>query len=249
MMLKDYFLEINKKTVKKAAAKKASSKKTTSKKSTSKKTAAASKAAKLDVKFLTDRISSISPANVVVGPYKPIDQSGFSPEGADLIAYDNYCDALPELFNKYIPFELLKGAYFFIDNLSKASLADALGRVSTVKKINKFVETENTYSLPSFIVASCDDSYSLLDIKNDLVNYYISKSIESDSEFELMAIINYGIIVKDWSQGARSFIALETGEDTLMWLFVLMNEYLEIEREDSFDLRSYIKNEKVYNEY
>ncbi len=244
MMLKDYFLEINKKTVKKTAAKKAASKKTTSKKVTSK-----GSTEKIDIKYLTERISSISPSNIKVGPYKPIDQSGFSPEGADLIAYENYCEALPEIFNNYIPFELIKGAYFFVEELSKTSLAEVLNRVSTVKRINRFVESENSFNLPSFIVAGPPESYSLLDIKNDLTNYYISKSVESESEFEILAVINYGIIVKDWNHGARSFIALETAEDTLMWLFVLMNEYLDIEREESFDLRSYIKNEKVYNEY
>ncbi len=244
-MIKDYFLGINKKAVKKSTSKKA----TSTAKTGAKKTSAASRGGKLDVKFIMEKINSISPTHIGVEALKPIDQSGFSPEGSDFVAFERYCDALPELFKGYVPFELLRGAFFFQDKLTKVTLGETLGRVTTVKKINKFAENESTYSLPSFIVAGGAESYPLLDIKNDIVNYYISRSIESEAEFELMAIVNYGMVIKDWSQGSRSFTALETGEDTLMWFFVLMNEYLEIERDEDFDLRSYIKNEKAYNEY
>ena len=35
----------------------------------------------------------------------------------------------------------------------------------------------------------------------------------------------------------------------MMWFFILMNEYLDVEREDVFDIRKYVRTEKAYNEF
>ena len=61
-------------------------------------------------------------------------------------------------------------------------------------------------------------------------------------------ILHKGIVVKNWRE-RRSFIALETKEDTFMWFFILMNEYLDVKREQNIDFRKYVKKEVVYNEY
>ncbi len=150
--------------------------------------------------------------------------------------------------NGYIPFELIHGAFFNISDLKKNTIADALNRVSTIKKINRFSEEGNEFSVPCFIITAGSD-YPLLDIKNDVINYYISKGVEADSEFEIMMIFDQGIIIKDWHSGNRSYVGLETGEDTLMWFFILITEYLAIEREEDFDIRKYIRSDKAYNEF
>ena len=61
-------------------------------------------------------------------------------------------------------------------------------------------------------------------------------------------ILHKGIVVKNWRE-KRSFIALETNEDTFMWFFILMNEYLDVKKEHNIDFRKYVKKEVVYNEY
>jgi hypothetical protein len=117
-----------------------------------------------------------------------------------------------------------------------------------VKKLDHFVEEGGKFSIPSFIIANNKD-YKLADLKNDIMNYYISKNMAIESEFEIMMVHNEGLLIKDWNKGDHRYIGLETGEDTLMWFFILMNEYLDIEREDVFDPRNYIRSEKVYNEF
>ena len=136
-----------------------------------------------------------------------------------------------------------------VNDLNKSSLADVFGRVSTVKKINHFTEEAGSFSIPSFIIANSSPEYSLSEIKNDIMNYYMSKNISSESEFEIMMVYNTGLLIKDWSSGDHRFIGLETGEDTMMWFFILMNEYLDVEREESFDIRKYVRTEKSYNEF
>ncbi|HOP63086.1 MAG TPA: hypothetical protein PK358_12130 [Spirochaetota bacterium] len=241
-MLNNYFIELNKAVSKKSTSAKTAGKKTASKKSAGK------GAASFDSKLLIEKLDGIIPAGLKISEAKPIDSTGFSPEGADYIVYNEYCRDISTLFNGYIPFELIQGAFFAIPELKKNTLADALNRVVTVKKINRFSEEESEFSVPCFIVTGGAD-YSLPDLKNDVVNYYISKGVEPEAEFEIMMIFNQGILIKDWHSGNRSYVGLETGEDTLMWFYILISEYLLIEREEDFDLRRYIRSDKVYNEF
>jgi hypothetical protein len=233
-MLKSYFLDLNKKIVKKSAGKKG---------------AASKSASGVDEKLLTEKLSGIIPERLKIEKAKLLDSSGFSPEGADLIVYREYCADIVKLFNGYVPYELIYGSIFIVNDLTKTTLADVINRVATVKKINRFSETESKYTVPAFIIANASADYPLAELKNDILNYYMSRGIEGESEFEIMALLNRGVLVKDWHQGNRSFAALETLEDTIMWFYILFSEYLEVEREDEFDLRKYVRNDKVYKEY
>lgn len=238
-MLKNYFIDFNKKVIKKSAASKSASAKGAAKKGTT----------TLDVQAFIEKMDGIIPQQLRVKPFKPVDSSGFSPEGADLLAYREYCRDIDKIMNGYIPYELIHGAFFVVNDLTKSSLADVLGRVATVKKINHFTEDAGSFSIPSFVLANSSSEYTLLEIKNDVMNYYMSKNVASESEFEIMMIHNGGLLIKDWHKGDHRFIGLETGEDTMMWFFILMNEYLDVEREEVFDIRKYVRAEKAYNEF
>lgn len=237
-MLNNYFTELNKAL---------SKKKTPAAKTAGKKTAPKGSAG-VDLALLIEKLEQIIPAGLKISDAKPIDSTGFSPEGSDYIVYREYCRDITKLMNGYVPFELIQGAFFTIPELRKNTIADALNRVATVKKINRFSEEESEFSVPCFIVTG-GAGYPLLEVKNDIVNYYISKGTEAGAEFEIMMIFNEGLIIKDWHSGNRSYVGLETGEDTLMWFYILMTEYLDIEREDDFDIRKYIRSEKPYNEF
>ena len=237
-MIKGYFSAFSKKTAKKTSPSKTAETRGTKK-----------TAVKIDRKGRAGIIRGVIPSDLNVDSLKPIDGSGFSPEGADFIIYREYCRDIAKLMGGYIPYELIHGALFLVDGLAKNTLAEALNRIVTVKKLNKFSETENNFIVPSFIIADCGKAYPLIDLKNDVINYYMSRSIEGESELELLAVLNYGIIIKDWHKGKGSFVALETGADTLAWFTILMNEYLDVKRDDEFDLRKYIRSERIYNEF
>ncbi len=116
------------------------------------------------------------------------------------------------------------------------------------KKINRYTEELKEESLiPAFIIAY-HTSMSLPELKDFVTNFYISKSVEFAYEFDILVIFNVGIVVKDWKE-KRSFIALETGKDTLKWFFMLMNEYMDVERGMDLDFRSYVKRQDKYKEY
>jgi len=248
-MLTDYFSNFDKLIRKKVEAKKKASAKTASKKSSSKKAPSGS----VEPGLFADKLAKIIPAKLQIDSVRPVDNAGYSPDGADLLAYRKYCEDIVELMGGYIPYELVYGTFFLVKNLGKSDIPELLGRVEAVKKLNRFTDdqvvefSEESTVVPAFIIIN-DTDYSMLDLKNDITNYYISKGVDSVEEMDLMMVINKGIVVKDWREN-RTFTALETEKDTMMWFFVLMNEYLDMERNTELDFRKYIKTDTVYAQY
>jgi len=238
-MFKKFFIDVDKKLLKKGAGGK------TEKGATKSKTGGLN----IDSAVLIEKLDGLVPRKLRIGPLKPIDSSGFSPDGVDFIAYHEYCRDIDKILGGYIPYELIQGAFFVINALNKNALADALNRVLTVKKLDHFSEEGGKFSIPSFIIANNNKEYPLHALKNDIMNFYISKNTAVESEFEIMMVYNEGLLIKDWEKGGHRYIGLETGDDTLMWFFIIMNEYLDVEREDVFDARKYVRSEKVYNEF
>jgi hypothetical protein len=253
-MLTKYFEEFDKKIVTKT---KAETKKTVSKstkkkagKKTVKKTASKAKKIKFNTKLFAENLNRIIPSHLAASNVKPVDSSGFSPEGADLIIYKEYCRDIVEIMNGCIPFELVYGAVHIEPQLKQKTLHEAVERVLSVKKLNRYTETSEdaeSYPIPSFIV-SADTDFTIGEIKNSLINYYMAKSIDHRLEVDILVVLNKGIIVKDWKE-KRSYIGLETNEDTMYWFFILMNEYLDIEKKIELDFRNYIMKNVTYNQY
>lgn len=204
----------------------------------------------IDVKALKEAIAGIIPSPLTVDSVKAIDSSGFSPDGVDLIVYKPYCPDIVTIMGGYVPFETIYGMYHIVQELTKDTLVDVLNKIATAKKLNVFAvdqeETERTY-IPSFVVAA-HTKYNFQELKNDIINYYLSKSIEYQNEIDILMVLNRGIVVKNWRE-KRSFIALETNDDTHMWFFILMNEYLDVNRQINIDFRKYVKKDVVYTEY
>lgn len=197
---------------------------------------------------LKEVLNNIIPSHLKLDSLSLADPSGYIPEGTDFIAYREYCRDIVNIMNGIIPCDLVHGTYHVVDKLDKNTLNDALKRVLQAKKINRYAETESEMPvIPAFIIAH-DTAIKLPELKEFIIDHYMSKSIENIFELDILVILNKGIIVKDWRE-KRSFVAIETGKDTMMWFFILMNEYLEAERGVDFDLRFYVKHAEKYNEY
>ena len=241
-MIDKYFKDFDKKIIAKSK---------TAAKDSSKKGDAKSGAGKtIDLKMLKEALSGIIPVGLIVESVKPIDSTGFSPECVDLVAYKEYCPDIIKLMDGYVPCELIYGLYHIIQNFNKDSLVDILNKVITAKKLNRYSANPDEMQqnhIPSFVIAA-STNYQFNDLKNDIVNYYLSKNIEYQFEIDILVILQKGIVVKNWRE-KRSFIALETKEDTTMWFYILMNEYLDVNKDITVDFRKYIAKDVVYNEY
>jgi hypothetical protein len=239
-MIAKYFKDFDKRIIKK---KKAGVK-------TDEKKGKVSHKASVDLRMLKENLSRIIPSNLRIDSVRPIDTAGFSPDGVDLVAYDPYCPDILDLMGGYVPYELVYGLFHIVQDLNKGTLIEVLNKIATAKKLNMFAaspEDEEKPHIPSFVIAS-STKYQFSELKNDIINYYLSKNIEYQYELDILMILHKGIVVKNWRE-KRSFIALETNEDTFLWFFILMNEYLDLKKERTIDFRKYIKKEVIYNEY
>ena len=76
----------------------------------------------------------------------------------------------------------------------------------------------------------------------------MAKSIDHSCELDILLVLNKCLLMKNWRE-KRSFIGLETGEQSLMWFFILMNEYLDGVGDREMDFRGYIRQNVVYREF
>ena len=240
-MFSDYFIKLEKNLLKK-------SKTTTKGKSKTGKTAASKKDSAFDRKEVMEKLRKIIPAHLEMDSVRMIDPSGYSPEGADFIVFKEYFKDIVTMMNGFVPAELVHATYHISPNLNQKGLVNILNKVVQTKKTNRYIERDMDMPLiPAFIIAQKTE-YDLPELKNSILNYYTSKGIGNEYEVDIIVILKTGVIIKNWRE-KRSYIALETKEDSLMWFFILMNEYLEVDRKSDFDLRDYVKQSEKYEEY
>ena len=247
-MFTKYFEEAQKQLVKTRAAgqaKKPAKGKTQLKTA---KTAAPGPDAKIDMHGLMKTVEGIVPPELGVGTLGIIDPSGYSPEGVDFITYRPLCRDMAAPMRGHVPSQLVYGTFHVCGDLGRESLQAGLNRVIQAKKLNLFTEDrQDLPAIPAFIISG-GGSMRLEDVKDAIIDYYVSKSVDYVLEFDVLMILNKGLVVKNWRE-KRSFVALETGAATLMWFYILMHEYLDMERGKSLDLRNYVKYTEKYAEY
>ncbi len=238
-MISKYFSDFEGKILKKTATSKKSVAKGASNKGSS----------KINVKSFSEKMSLIVPSKLAIEPVRVIDSNGFAPEGADLIVYHNYISDIKSIMGGYVPVELVYGAFHVYEKYEKSLLPEYLSKIANFKQLSNFSEEseENLMSIPSFMFLNDTDA-SLLDLKNDMINYYMAKSMDHNLEVDILVVLNKGLLVKDW-RDKRSYIGLETLEDTMMWFFILVNEYLDIDRGLNIDFRKYLKKDVSYAQY
>lgn len=234
-MLKEYFLTLQKGLgVQEIKANKKSTRKSHAKE-------------EFDAKKIMNLLQDIVPHDFIISDKKPVDASGYVPKTVDYIAYYKKWNIIDQMMNGHIPSELIYGTFHIVDMIALHQLPEILNNVVLTKKLNKYSELEESVLIPAFVIAgSCD--IDMPQLKNLILDYYIERSIDTSLEFDIMMIVGKGLIIKDWRE-KRKFVALETEEDTLLWFFILMNEYLDVDKKHSLDLRNYVKETRRYREY
>ncbi|MGQ9844231.1 MAG: hypothetical protein ACUVRK_11805, partial [Spirochaetota bacterium] len=197
-----------------------------------------------DAKKIMNLLQDIIPHDFIISDKKPVDASGYVPKTVDYIAYYKKWNIIDQMMNGHIPSELIYGTFHIVDKIALHQLPEILNNVVLTKKLNKYSELEESVLIPAFVIAgSCD--IDMPQLKNVILDYYIERSIDTSLEFDIMMIVGKGLIIKDWRE-KRKFVALETEEDTLLWFFILMNEYMDVDKKHSLDLRNYVKEARRY---
>ena len=168
----------------------------------------------------------------------------------DLLIYRKWCAKFLDLTGGYVLSDSLYSFLSIEANLTAASLATHASLTRALKSLyigeRQFQELE---PVPMFsILFAYGSEHSLLFHKQSLMEISQEKEIPVNLEADLICVLGQGLIIKDW-EIAGGYKVVETGDETLMWFYVLLMEYLDRDGRLNYNLRDYIKNNKEYNEY
>ncbi len=169
-------------------------------------------------------------------------------KNCDLIIYKKWCKNFLKLTQGYV---LVDQIYSFITIENELSTENLIKHIDLTQSIKTMYAMDYSISderiLPIYSVLFAYKSrIPLLSHKLTLIHTSQEKQIPINHEVDMVCIMDQGIIIKDWEQS--TFKVIETNEDTLMWFYILLIEFLDRENELKMDLRSYIKEQKEYVE-
>ncbi len=238
-MFSAYFLELEKQLIKNYRFPKTPQKKGTK---------VAETKEKADLSDLMTAVSSFSPHKFSVRTGTIVDSSGLRIDNADFFLVEDVFGKTEEIFSGGYPLELVGGTFTICEQINRKQLLEALVAAANTKKAGYYSDVKkNDVFVPSFILAF-DTTYSMEELKKAISEIYRENSVDPGFEFDIMLVLGTGIVIKDWNKKGN-FIALETKDDSLKWFFIIMNEYLGLVKNSELDLRSYIANPKLYDEY
>ncbi len=168
----------------------------------------------------------------------------------DLLIYKKWVPKVLELTGGYILSDALYGFLSLEANLTAAGLGTHASLTRALKSLyvgeKQFEELE---PIPMYsMLFAYGSEHSLLFHKQSLMEISQEKEIPVNLEVDLICVLGQGLIIKDW-EIAGGYKVVETGDESLMWFYVLLMEYLDRDGRMNYNLRDYIKNNKEYNEY
>ncbi len=169
-------------------------------------------------------------------------------KNCDLIIYKKWCKNFLKLTQGFV---LVDQIYSFISIENELSTENLIKHIDLTQSIKTMYAMDYSITderiLPIYSVLFAYKSrIPLLSHKLTLIHTSQEKEIPINYEVDMVCILDQGIIIKDWEQS--TFKVIETNEDTLMWFYILLIEFLDRENELKIDLRSYIKEQKEYIE-
>ncbi|MCS7204304.1 MAG: hypothetical protein NZ853_01255 [Leptospiraceae bacterium] len=169
-------------------------------------------------------------------------------KNVDLIIYKKWTKSLLKLSGGYI---LVDHIYAFLSieqELSTDSLIQHIEMTNSIKTMYAMdYELDESRIIPVYsILFAYKSRIPLLSHKLTLINASHEKEIPPTKEVDLICVLDQGVIIKDWEMGI--FKIIETKEDTLMWFYIMLIEYLDRDNEIKVDLRRYIREVKEYAE-
>ncbi|HRX15265.1 MAG TPA: hypothetical protein P5123_03035 [Spirochaetota bacterium] len=252
-MFQPYFARLEKHLIKiyqtgdkKSVKKTTKSSKTAVKKSTEKSLVKTTKSGG-DYEDLIKAVNGMLPEGNIITRSKICDSTGISVDTADFIVSEKRFKGMELIFSEEMPVELVRGSYSICQKVNRKQLVETLINVANCKKVGQYEKKNEPPFHASFVIAF-DSTYQMDELKKAVKEIYHENSVDPRFEMDLMIVLGKGIVIKDWSKKGN-YIALDTKEDSLMWFYIIMNEYLSLATSQDFDLRNYIRNPKVYDEF
>ncbi len=168
----------------------------------------------------------------------------------DLLIYRKWCADYMQITSDYVLSDDLHAAISLESELSVPHLSSHAAMTRAVKTICSRDESKSesrpvtTYS----ILFAYNAKHRLKTLKENLERILEDKEIELNRQPDMICLLNQGLLIKDWEIGGR-YKGIKTNEDTLLWFYILLLEYLDRDEQLNINLRKYIKGVKEYVEY
>lgn len=168
----------------------------------------------------------------------------------DLLIYNKWCKKFLEMSGGYVPIDSL---YSFLTIETDLTTEMLLNHASHTEAVKALFASDGSYGteeiVPVFsVLVSYKSSLPLVSHQKAIEDVSRERNISLNHETDMVCILGQGLIVKDWESGGN-YRVIETGDDTLMWFYVLLLEYLDRDGKLGFDPRKYMTETKTYNEY
>jgi hypothetical protein len=167
----------------------------------------------------------------------------------DLLIYRKWCQKFLNMFGGYIPADYIYALVSIDGDLTEKGLNSHCNLTNAVKSLYKKIKEDEGKVAEIIPLYSMLFAYrsgnSLLTLRTSIKEYAEKKSIEINHEPDLVCILDQGIMVKDWESGGNYKI-IETGDDTLLWFFILLVEMLDRDGSAGMEPRKYLKEEREY---
>lgn len=193
-------------------------------------------------------IESVLPEPLCAAHAAVRDRSGYTSDTADFVVFHPVARATALMLGSVIPSELAAGAFHMVPSLDRKTLLESLVRSAQIKKCDRYEGREDEPGFIASFVVAFGSGYSLPEIRDTVIETYTSQDVAPDFEADIIAVLGKGLLAKKWGE-TRSYAAVETGPDTLMWFYILMREYLETGKAGDIDLRSLVLDQGNYPEY
>lgn len=166
----------------------------------------------------------------------------------DLIIYKKWCKNFLKLTGGHI---LLDQVYIILSIEAELTSESLIKHIELTQSLKVMYAMDYNLSedriIPVYsILFAYKSRIPVLSHKLTITHTSEEKGIPFTHELDMLCILNEGLIIKDWENSVNKII--ETGEDTLMWFYILLIEYLDRDNELKLDLRSYIREQRQYVE-
>lgn len=171
-------------------------------------------------------------------------------KSCDLLIFKKWCKKFFDLTGGYVLADQLHSFVTIETDLSTSQLLNHAALTEAIKTMYAADRSldENAIVPVYSVLIAYRSGVPLLSHRVALEDASREKDIPVTRETDMVCILDQGLIIKDWENGGV-YRGIETGEDTLMWFYILLLEYLDRDGSLGFDPRSYVKEPKEYREY
>lgn len=199
-------------------------------------------------KFLKDHL----PENLTLATGKVRNKKHILNKNTDVLLYERVIPKAIDLAGGYVYTDLLRAFITLDEKLDDRVIENHVGLTNALKTLYRMdkviADNEIIHMYSMHVIANGSGIGELEAYRDKIEGLSRDKGIPVNSRPDLVVILNEALMLRNWEDGGR-YIILETKEDSLMWFYVLMMEYLDQDQKLPIDLRDMIKTNKRYNEY